>query len=144
MSIGFQRHVRHDRSLFDLKRQATRRFVLAGFTLPLVCCTGDRVTEPDTACGQLTGTVTGTVYLGEDLATTAAHARLSFQPNTGTVMEVLADSDGRFSSAIEEGSWTVTAESQDGYCESSESTFIEVDPCDTQTVDLHADACILR
>ncbi|MDP6934157.1 MAG: hypothetical protein QGG40_14625, partial [Myxococcota bacterium] len=110
---------------------------------PLLSCTG-RNPAGDTGCATATGTVSGKVYLGEDISTTAGYARLSFQPVIGTVMEVLADSDGRFSSAIEVGDWTVTAESQDGYCASSEATSLSVKACGTHTVDLHADACILR
>ena len=112
-------------------------------TLPLICCTGQG-SDGDTGCATATGTVSGTVYLGEDISTTAGYARLSFQPETGTVMEVLADSDGRFDSAIEVGDWVVTAESQDGYCASSEATSLSVKACGTHTVDLHTDACILR
>lgn len=97
------------------------------------------------ACDSTLGTLEGTAYLyapaGQPNSTPAANATIVLlTAPEATPLYGEADEAGHFSIPLEAGQWLVGGEHQSN-CQTTEPITIQLDPCETEQLDLLLDAC---
>jgi hypothetical protein len=112
--------------------------------LLLSACTGGNDTG---ACDSTEGNITGTVYEDyswDDLETAPAGvAKVVVRQGETDPITSLSDEDGHYSLTLEAGHWNLEAFTQDENCVSMEEYEADLNACQSVSLDLVIEACLL-